>query len=89
MIAIWSYVIAAAILSGLTILFARYFLPWLQAYFTGTRISFLDLVLMSLRKANPRAIVQCKVMAVQSGLATLATSAIEAQRVKERPRARR
>ena len=79
MIAIWSYIIAAAILCGLSILVARYFSLWIQAYFTGTRISFLDLVLMSLRKANPRAIVQCKVMAVQSGLAELSTSAIEAQ----------
>ncbi len=78
MIAIWSYVIAAAILSGLAVLFARYSSLCLQAYFTGTRIGLLDLVLMSLRKANPRTIVQCKVMAVQSGLATLATSAIEA-----------
>lgn len=79
MIAIWSYVIAAAILCGLAILFARYFSLWLQAYFTGARISLFSLVLMSLRRANPRSIVQCKVMAVQSGLATLSTDAIEAQ----------
>jgi len=55
-----------SILCGLAVLLARYFSLWLQAYFTGTRISLLDLVLMSLRKANPRAIVPCKVMAVQS-----------------------
>lgn len=79
MIAIWSYIVGAAILCGLAILVASYFRLWLQAYFTGTRISLLDLVLMSLRKSNPRAIVQCKVMAVQSGLAALSTSAIEAQ----------
>ena len=78
MIAIWIDVIAAAILCGLVILVASYFPLWLQAYFTGTRISLLDLVLMSLRKSNPRAIVQCKVMAVQSGLAALSTSALEA-----------
>ena len=79
MIAIWSYITAAAILCGLAILVAGYLSLWLQAYLTGTRISLLDLVLMSLRKSNPKAIVQCKVMAVQSGLATLSTSAIEAQ----------
>jgi uncharacterized protein YqfA (UPF0365 family) len=79
MIATWICVIAAAILGLLAILFARYFSLWLQAYFTGTRISLLDLVLMSLRTVNPSAIVQCKVMAVQSGLATLSTRAIEAQ----------
>ena len=78
MIAIWSYIVAAAILCGLAILVASYFRLWLQAYFTGTRISLLDLVLMSLRKSNPRAIVQCKVMAVQSGLAAHSTSALEA-----------
>ena len=78
MIAMCSYVVAALILCGLTILFSRYFSLWLQAYVTGTRISLLHLVLMSLRKANPKAIVQCKVMAVQSGLAALSTSAIEA-----------
>ena len=79
MIATASYLIAALILCGLAILFARFFSLWLQAYFADTRISLLDLVLMSLRKADPRAIVQCKVMAVQSGLVTLSTGAIEAQ----------
>ncbi|MCR9292963.1 MAG: flotillin-like protein FloA [bacterium] len=79
MIAICIYSVAAAILVGLAILIASYFPLWLQAYFTGTRISLLDLVLMSLRKSNPRAIVQCKVMAVQSDLAPLSTSAMEAQ----------
>lgn len=79
MIAIWSCILAAVILGGLVVLFARYISLWLQAYFTGTHISLLDLVLMSLRNSNPRAIVHCKVMAVQSGLADLSTSAIEAQ----------
>lgn len=78
MIVVCGYVIAAATLCGLAILSARYFSLWLQAYFTGTRIGLLDLVLMSLRKANPRAIVQCKIMAVQSGLATPTTTNIEA-----------
>ena len=79
MITLYIYVIAVAILCGLAILVASHLPLWLQAYFTGTRISLLDLVLVSLRKSNPRAIVQCKVMAVQSGLAALSTSAIEAQ----------
>ena len=81
MIDIWFYIVivAAATLCGLVILAASYLPLWLQAYFTGTRISLLDLVRMSLRKSSPRVIVQCKVMAVQSGLAALSTSAIEAQ----------
>jgi uncharacterized protein YqfA (UPF0365 family) len=79
MISLWSFVIVAAILCGLAILVANYFSLWLQAFFTGTHIRFLDLVLMSLRKSNPRTIVRCKVMAVQSGLPAISTSAIEAQ----------
>lgn len=79
MIAIWIYIVAAATLCGLVLLVASYLPLWLQAYFAGAHISLLDLVLMSLRKSNPRAIVHCKVMAVQSGLAALSTSAIEAQ----------
>ena len=74
MITIWLYIVAAAILCGLALLVASYFPMWLQAYLTGTRISLRDLVLMSLRRSNPRAIVQCKVMAVQSGLAALSTN---------------
>jgi uncharacterized protein YqfA (UPF0365 family) len=78
MIAIWGYVIAAAILCGMTILFASYIPLWLQAYFSGTSIGFLELLLMSLRQTNPQAIVQCQVMAVQSGLKDLSTTEIEA-----------
>ena len=50
-----------------------------MAYVTGTHISLLSLVMMSLRKINPRVIVQCKVMMVQAGLTDFPTSLIEAQ----------
>lgn len=79
MTGIWSYLIVAAILCGLTALIAPYFSMWLQSYFAGAGIGIFELVLMSLRKVDPKAIVQCKVMAVQSGLDTLSTAAIEAQ----------
>ncbi|MCA9064217.1 MAG: flotillin-like FloA family protein [Planctomycetaceae bacterium] len=79
MISNWIYVITAVILCGLAIVVGRYLSLWLQAFFTGTRISLLDLVLMSLRKSDPRTIVQCKAMAVQSGLTAFSTSALEAQ----------
>ena len=52
-----AYIFAAAILCGLVILVARYFSLWLQAFFTGTGIGLVDLLLMSLRKANPSVIV--------------------------------
>lgn len=58
---------------------SQYFLIWLQALFTGTHIRMLDLVLMSLRKVDPKTVVQCKVMAVQAGLSDVTTAGIEAQ----------
>jgi uncharacterized protein YqfA (UPF0365 family) len=67
------------ILAGMAIVVGRYFSLWLQAKVTGTHIGLLSLVMMSLRKVDPRLIVQCKVMAVQAGLADFPTNAIEAQ----------
>ncbi len=64
---------------GLLYVASRYFSLWLQAYVTGTRIGLLSLVLMSLRKVDPKVIVRCKVMAVQAGLSDFSTNAIEAQ----------
>lgn len=75
----WGIIVAAAILGGLFLAFARYLSLWLQAYLTGTRIGLLNLMLMPLRKVDPRAVVRCKVMAVQSSLAEISTSAVEAQ----------
>ena len=46
---------------------------------SGGRIGLLPLMMMSLRKVDPRVIVQCKVMAAQAGLAHIPTNAIEAQ----------
>jgi uncharacterized protein YqfA (UPF0365 family) len=79
MTAIWGLIIAAVILGGSVFVGSRYFLLWLQGYLTGARVAFLDLVMMSLRKVNPQTIVQCKVMAVQSSLDEISTTAIEAQ----------
>lgn len=50
------------------ILFARYFSLWLRAFATRAGISFPELVMMSLRKTDPREIVRLKIMAVQSGV---------------------
>ncbi len=80
MIPPWVFVAAALVFGGLMLVVAiRYFSLWLQAYVTGTHISLLSLVLMSLRGVNPRTIVQCKVMAVQAGLNDIPTNAIESQ----------
>ncbi len=61
-----------------SVLILRYFSLWLRAYVTGTRISMLSLMLMSLRKVSPRVIVDCKVMAVQAGLDRHSIRAMEA-----------
>ena len=50
---------------------------WIQCYMTKTRIGFLDLIGMSLRKVNASLIVQSQIMAAKSGL-HLDTGALEA-----------
>lgn len=73
------WITAAVAMGGLLFVVSRYFSLWLQAYLTGTRISMLSLISMSLRKISPQMIVQCKVMAVQAGLDDFSTDAMEAQ----------
>jgi uncharacterized protein YqfA (UPF0365 family) len=63
---------------GLLFVISRYFSLWLQAFLSGSPVPFLTLVLMSLRKVNPRIIVRCKVTAVQAGLADFSIKALEA-----------
>jgi len=63
---------------GAFFIFLRYFNLWLQAYVTKSRVSLLSLIAMSLRQVNSRAIVESKIMAVQSGLPAVSTSALEA-----------
>ncbi|WP_144975246.1 flotillin-like FloA family protein [Bremerella volcania] len=78
MIAYLSLVLAGVILAVVAALLTWYFRLWLQAYSTGARISFLDLIFMSLRRVNPHTVVECKIMAVQSRLAVVETRTIEA-----------
>ncbi len=79
MLTTWGLVIVAAVFGGVLLVISRYFSLWVQAYVSGTPIKLLSLILMSLRKVDPTVIVQCKVMAVQGGLPTISTNAIEAQ----------
>ncbi len=78
MMAFWS-VTVALVMGVLLLVVSRYFSLWLQAYVSSTRISLFSLVMMTLRKVDPRLIVQCKVMAVQAGITDIPTSSIEAQ----------
>ena len=47
---------------------ANYGQLWFQAYWSKSRVTFLELLGMSLRKVNARTIVQAKIMATQAGL---------------------
>jgi len=70
---------AAIILTAFIFILFHYGSLWLWAYFAGTRIGLLSLPLMSLRKINPRVIVQCKVMIASAGLSGVSTKALETQ----------
>lgn len=71
--------IAVVVGGGLLFVVSRYCSLWLQAYLTGTHIGLLSLITMSLRKIDPRTIVQCKIMAVQAGLSEFSTDVLESQ----------
>jgi len=58
--------------------FAAYFKLWLRAFVTRARINPFSLLFMSLRKINPTAIVDAKIMAVQAGLREVTTDRLEA-----------
>ncbi len=57
---------------------AAYFKLWLRAFVTRARIGPFSLFFMSLRKVNPTAIVDSKIMAVQAGLRDITTERLEA-----------
>src|SRR5262245_56520756 len=58
--------------------FVKYFNLWLQAWFTGAKVSMWSLIAMSFRKVNARVIVESKIMAAQAGLPGIPTQAYEA-----------
>lgn len=58
--------------------FLAYFKLWLRGFVTRARIGPFALVFMSLRKVNPTAIVDAKIMCVQAGLRGITTQQLEA-----------
>ena len=66
------WIVAAVVVLLIVLAFfaviARYFRLWVQCYFTGARISILDLLGMTFRKVNPAVIVRSRIMAVQAGI---------------------
>ena len=76
-------VFAAAVLLGIValtmlLLVVSYGQLWFQAYWSKARVSFFELLGMSLRKVNARTIVQAKIMATQAGLGDITASKLEA-----------
>ena len=71
-------IIAAIVLLIFVGFFLRYFNLWLRGFVTRARIGPLTLIFMSLRKVNPRVIVDAKITAVQAGLTDITTEAMEA-----------
>lgn len=76
-------VIAAAFLLGIValtmlLLIFNYGQLWFQAYWSKARVTFFELLGMSLRKVNARTIVQARIMAVQAGLGDLTARKLEA-----------
>ena len=59
---------------------ASYFRWWIQAFFTGAKVSMWDLIGMSFRKVKASVIVPSKIMAIQAGLhdPEMSTKALEA-----------
>ncbi|ELP31815.1 MULTISPECIES: flotillin-like protein FloA [Rhodopirellula] len=62
---------ALVIFAGIVVvlfIFTSYFGLWIQSVLTGSKISFGNLIGMTFRKVNTRAIVRSKIMATQAGL---------------------
>ncbi|MCA9071491.1 MAG: flotillin-like protein FloA [Planctomycetaceae bacterium] len=78
--ALW---IIGGVVGGLIVLFlvlaiGTYFSLWFRAFVTRARVGLPTLVMMSLRKVNPRVIVECKIMAVQAGISEISNQELEA-----------
>lgn len=58
-------------------IFASVFSLWFRAFMSGAGIGPLQMVVMKLKKVNPQIIVDCRIMAVQAGVANVSTNAME------------
>jgi uncharacterized protein YqfA (UPF0365 family) len=77
-VAVGAIVFALIVMLIALFVVAKYFNIWLQAFVTRARVGLPTLIFMSLRKVNPRIIVDSKIMAVQAGLKPIPTQALEA-----------
>lgn len=70
--------IASALFIALVVFTIPVFLLWIQARISGAPAGFVELLLMPLRKVDPKIVVKCKVMAAQSQLDSITTAELEA-----------
>jgi uncharacterized protein YqfA (UPF0365 family) len=70
-------VIALIVVVVLLILLGMYVKIWVQALFSGARVSFFELIGMGLRKVQPQLIVSARISAVQAGIISLGTQQLE------------
>jgi uncharacterized protein YqfA (UPF0365 family) len=76
-------VFVAAVLLGIValtmlLLVVSYGQLWFQAYWSKAKVTFFELLGMSLRKVNARTIVQARIMAAQAGLGDFTSRKLEA-----------
>ncbi len=73
-------VLAFGVIMVFLFVFTRYFGLWIQSQLTRANITFWNLLGMTFRKVNTRAIVRSKIMATQAGLSDpeLTSEALEA-----------
>jgi len=70
-------IVAALVALVLIAVMANFFNLWLQALFSGAKVSFFDLIGMRLRKVDPRVIVISRIKAFKAGL-SVPTNDLEA-----------
>ena len=70
-------IIALIFVVVLLILLGMYVKIWIQALFSGARVSFFDLIGMGLRKVQPQLIVGAHISAVQAGIMDIDTQQLE------------
>ncbi|QDU07014.1 flotillin-like protein FloA [Gimesia aquarii] len=66
-----AWIVGVVIFLGVLVffaVFARFAGLWVQCKMTNAKISFPNLVMMTIRKVNPTIIVRSKIMAIQSGI---------------------
>lgn len=58
-------------------IFASVFSLWFRAVVSGAGIGAVQMVVMKLKKVDPQTIVDCRIMCVQAGLASITANAME------------